>query len=556
MAYYTATDQTAHTLARAAAINTEFAAIEAAFATLPSAAILAESRANYVTDTGAADAYLVTMATTATAYTEGMEVVFTPLATNTGAATINVDSLGVKNIVRRGGTALAAGDITTAAPAVLRYDGSNFQLMNIHTTSDASLPLAVSNGGTGVSTLTDGGVLLGSGTGAITAMAVLADGEMIVGDGTTDPVAESGATLRTSIGVGTGDSPQFTGIELGHATDTTLARASAGDVNIEGNIIYRAGGTDVPVADGGTGVSTLTDGGVLLGSGTGAITAMAVLADGEMIVGDGTTDPVAESGATLRASIGVPSLSNLRGYISGLHLSNDTDTDHDIQFAVGVALDSTHAKMLVLTTGMAKQIDAVWAAGDDAGGLFSGAVGNNTWYHCFLIEKDSDGTIDAGFDTSPTAANIPVGYSAYRRVGSVLTNGTANIIGFKHLQDRFLWDDPPLDINSATISGTTALHTLSVPPDVRVVAIFNFSCYRAAGDATVYFNTPDVNDETAAVAAAPLGAGRGDEAAAQAMGTAYILTNTSKQIQAAADDAGRTLEIATLGWIDFRGSNE
>ena len=63
--------------------------------------------------------------------------------------------------------------------------------------------------------------------------------------------------------------------------------------------------TDITVADGGTGASTFTDGGVLLGSGTGAITAMAVLTDGQMIVGDGTTDPVAESGATLRTSIGL-----------------------------------------------------------------------------------------------------------------------------------------------------------------------------------------------------------------------------------------------------------
>ena len=173
----------------------------------------------------------------------------------------------------------------------------------IYRAGGTDVPVAA--GGTGASSLTDGGVLLGSGTGAITAMAVLSDGEMIVGDGTTDPVAESGATLRTSIGVGTGDSPQFTGIELGHASDTTVTRDSGGDLAIEGNIVYRAGGTDVPVADGGTGASTLTDGGVLLGSGTGAITAMAVLSDGEMIVGDGTTDPVAESGATLRTSIGV-----------------------------------------------------------------------------------------------------------------------------------------------------------------------------------------------------------------------------------------------------------
>ena len=187
-----------------------------------------------------------------------------------------------------------------------------------------SSAVAVNKGGTGATSLTDGGVLLGSGTGAVTAMAVLADGEMIVGDGTTDPVAESGATLRTSIGVGTGDSPQFTGIELGHATDTTLTKASSGDVNIEGNIIYRAGGTDVPVADGGTGVSTLTDGGVLLGNGTGVIQAMAVLADGEMIVGDGTTDPVAESGATLRTSIGVGTGDSPQ--LTAIELGHATDT--------------------------------------------------------------------------------------------------------------------------------------------------------------------------------------------------------------------------------------
>ena len=45
------------------------------------------------------------------------------------------------------------------------------------------------------------------------------------------------------------------GVSIGNA-DTTLSRASAGDLNVEGNLIYRAGGTDVPIADGGTGAST------------------------------------------------------------------------------------------------------------------------------------------------------------------------------------------------------------------------------------------------------------------------------------------------------------
>jgi len=48
-------------------------------------------------------------------------------------------------------------------------------------------------------------------------------------------------------------------IELGHGSDTTLARSGSGDLTIEGNAIYRAGGTDVAVTDGGTGASSLNN---------------------------------------------------------------------------------------------------------------------------------------------------------------------------------------------------------------------------------------------------------------------------------------------------------
>ena len=68
-------------------------------------------------------------------------------------------------------------------------NASGNSLSNVDLTADITGTLPVANGGTGATTLTDGGILLGSGTSAITAMGVLADGSIVVGDGTTDPVA-------------------------------------------------------------------------------------------------------------------------------------------------------------------------------------------------------------------------------------------------------------------------------------------------------------------------------------------------------------------------------
>lgn len=54
----------------------------------------------------------------------------------------------------------------------------------------------------------------------------------------------------------TTDSPQFAGVNVGHASDTTVTRSAAGDIQVEGNRVFRVGGADVPVADGGTGASS------------------------------------------------------------------------------------------------------------------------------------------------------------------------------------------------------------------------------------------------------------------------------------------------------------
>ena len=76
--------------------------------------------------------------------------------------------------------------------------------------------------------------------------------------------ASTALAARTNLGIGEGDSPMLTTIEVGHATDSTLARSSAGVLSVEGNVIYHATGVDIPVTDGGTGLSSFTSKGVMV----------------------------------------------------------------------------------------------------------------------------------------------------------------------------------------------------------------------------------------------------------------------------------------------------
>ena len=79
---------------------------------------------------GVADAYTVTLNETSyTAYFAGMYFACGILATNTGASTINVNGIGVQNIVQRDGTPLPAGILDVGGIYEFRYDGTNFQLM-------------------------------------------------------------------------------------------------------------------------------------------------------------------------------------------------------------------------------------------------------------------------------------------------------------------------------------------------------------------------------------------------------------------------------------------
>ncbi len=72
-------------------------------------------------------------------------------------------------------------------------------------------------------------------------------------------------------------------------SNTTPTMDLAGSVTQAGAVIYRVGGTDVAVTDGGTGLSTLTANNVILGNGASAPQFVAPGSSGNVLLSNGTT---------------------------------------------------------------------------------------------------------------------------------------------------------------------------------------------------------------------------------------------------------------------------
>lgn len=92
-----------------------------------------------ITTAGSANAYTLTSGQSLLAYAAGQQFFIKANFTNTGAATINVDSIGAKSLTKNGATALAAGDLTSGQIYIIDYDGTQFQVLNLSAAVDATL---------------------------------------------------------------------------------------------------------------------------------------------------------------------------------------------------------------------------------------------------------------------------------------------------------------------------------------------------------------------------------------------------------------------------------
>jgi hypothetical protein len=244
-----------------------------------------------------------------------------------------------------------------------------------------------------------------------------------------------------------------------------------------------------------------------------------------------------------------------RNYIDGLILSNNAGTPNTkIDISAGIAMDNTNAHIMPSAATLTKilQSAGAFAAGTGNNGLFTGARANSTWYHVFLIRKTSDGSIDAGFDTSITAANIPAGYGAYRRIGSIKTDGSGDILAFTQSGEGFYWQQPLLDVSVTGLTNGTSTYAVNVPPDVVVEAIIQGYAASSLGSGTYHINTPSFND--VALYFAPTGVSPATGVAAT-FGRVRVLTNATQQVQFNTNLSGTDIHMGAYGWVDSRGKN-
>lgn len=254
------------------------------------------------------------------------------------------------------------------------------------------------------------------------------------------------------------------------------------------------------------------------------------------------------TGAVTATGTDVP----LRSYLSGLTLST-AGSSATFGIAAGVATDSTNAALMALASAYTKTTSA-WALGTAAGSLDTGTIANNTWYHVHLIQRPDTGVVDVLISLSTTAPTMPTDYTLFRRIGSLLTNGSAQWTKFVQDGDDFLWDAPVSDAASASIGTSGALQALTVPLGVAVTALFSAAMVSNTAGTLALFHSPSQANQAANT---PLGnyhlyvQVNGFAAAGQFA----ILTNTSKQIRvvSSATVATCAVSIATQGYRDRRG---
>lgn len=161
----------------------------------------------FAADAGANDTYAITLTPAITAYVTGAHYRFKANTANTGAATININSVGAITIVKVAGgitTALATNDILAGQWVDLVYDGTNMQMQSLLGNAPVGSGTVTISG----ASLTDTAIVTGAGTTVVktpsTTSTLDASGNMSLAGTLTSGTASSATGILTLTGLTSG----------------------------------------------------------------------------------------------------------------------------------------------------------------------------------------------------------------------------------------------------------------------------------------------------------------------------------------------------------------
>jgi len=186
------------------------------------------------------------------------------------------------------------------------------------------------------------------------------------------------------------------------------------------------------------------------------------------------------------------------------------------------------------------------------------SVGNNAHRH---VLAGRDGSGDPAAILSETIA-LPSGWQAFRRVGSVRTDGSGDVRSFIQHGDVFMLAEPIAGAVNVSNQGTNEVtRTLPVPLGVRVLAVLDVAASRSeafalavvGGDTSSF--APDFPQQGSVSPATISARSSANQEPAAGSTEAQVLTNTSGQIKTRSSISSTNVNITVKGWIDARGRN-
>ena len=250
-------------------------------------------------------------------------------------------------------------------------------------------------------------------------------------------------------------------------------------------------------------------------------------------------------------------LFNIRGLVPA---NNGSDASHDLDISAGLALSDDGAALINLSSGITKRLDATFSEGTGNGGMLSGnSLPTSGTGHVWLIMK-ADGTVDVFANNAATdglSPTPPAGFSYKRRIFSVTTDSSANIVAFTASElsggglNVYLVAIAAAPASPISVSTSASLTSLNVPIGIKLGAVV---ALRGSNTSSwgLLITSPDEQADTAVhthTAFSLVGA-----AAEIATAEISATTNVSGEIRMRASGASTTTYVLIKSWQDTRRS--